>query len=89
MVCSTEEEWEGLVEALEEVRHPEARRLYRALSEELWPEVQRELTVKERQFKRKLLAELPRRTSDRIALKAQQKAEQVREQTPCYLVGIN
>jgi len=35
------------------------------------------LQVREKQFRLKMLAEMPRRTSDRIALKAAQKAEQV------------
>ena len=32
---------------------------------------------REKQFKKKMLAELPRRTSDRIAIKAAQRIEEV------------
>ena len=53
------------------------KRLYRVLCE-LLPDVLKLIQVRERQYKMKLLAEIPRRTSDRIAIKAQQREEQVR-----------
>lgn len=45
---------------------------------ELLPEVEYLVHQREKELKKKLLAELPRRTSDRIALKAQQKIEEER-----------
>ena len=45
---------------------------------ELLPEVEHLVVQREKELKRKLLAEIPRRTSDRIALKAQQQLEEER-----------
>ena len=59
------------------VKGAEPRRLLRSL-EALLPDVLWLLQQQEKEFKKKLLAELPRRTSDRIAIKAAQKEEQVR-----------
>ena len=58
------------------IKGAEPRRLLRSL-EALLPDVLWLLQQQEREFKKKLLAELPRRTSDRIAIKAAQKDEQV------------
>ena len=46
---------------------------------EYLPDIERTVQQREKQFKKKMLAELPRRTSDRIAIKAAQKIEEVRE----------
>ena len=46
---------------------------------EYLPDIERIEQQRERQFKKKMLAELPRRTSDRIAIKAAQRIEEVRE----------
>lgn len=42
------------------------------------PEVEHILTVREKQMKKRLLMDLPRRTSDRIAIKSAIKEEDVR-----------
>ena len=44
---------------------------------EYLPDIERLAQQREKQFKKKMLAELPRRTSDRIAIKAAQKIEEV------------
>ncbi|CAI8034138.1 Cat eye syndrome critical region protein 2 homolog [Geodia barretti] len=75
IVCSTEEEWDELVASLSTVRAPSVKKLYRAL-EELLPDVQYLFREREKELKRKMIAELPRRTSDRIALKAQREEEE-------------
>ena len=46
---------------------------------EYLPDIERIEQQRERQFKKKMLAELPRRTSDRIAIKAAQRIEEVCE----------
>ena len=46
--------------------------------QELLPHVQYLFREREKEMKKKMIAELPRRTSDRIALKAQRE-EEVRE----------
>lgn len=70
IVCSTSDEWEEIVDRLRECKKTEARRLCNYINVELLPEVLYLLQQKEKIFKRKLLMELPRRTSDRIAQKA-------------------
>ena len=62
--------------SLEGTKGAEPRRLLRSL-ELLLPDVLWLLQQQERDFKKKILAEMPRRTSDRIALKAAQKDDQV------------
>ena len=49
--------------------------------QELLPNVQYLFREREKEMKKKMIAELPRRTSDRIALKAQRE-EEVSEATP-------
>ena len=66
-----------MVDNLTGSRHLETRRLHRMLTENLLPDVTWLFQQKDKEFKKKLLAELPRRTSDRIALKTVQKEEQV------------
>ncbi len=46
---------------------------------EYLPDIERIMQQREKQFKKKMLAELPRRTSDRIAIKAAQRIEEVGE----------
>ena len=53
--------------------------------QELLPDVQYLFREREKELKRKMIAELPRRTSDRIALKAQRE-EEVREDSHAPVV---
>lgn len=50
---------------------------YFYLSSEYLPDIEKNVQLRDRQYKKKLLAEMPRRTSDRIAIKAAQKIEEV------------
>ena len=54
---------------------------------EYLPDIERIVQQREKQFKKKMLAELPRRTSDRIAIKAAQKIEEVGKKC-MYLVCV-
>ena len=64
------------MEDLSTVKTPTVKKLCKAL-EEILPHILWEFKERDKELKKKLLAELPRRTSDRIAIKAQQ-AEYVR-----------
>ena len=65
------QEWEETLEGLRTIKHTETRRLYRML-QGIYPEVESACNLKEKQYKRKLLQEMPRRASDRIARKTEE-----------------
>lgn len=77
IACDTLEDWEELVDSLSGSKHPQERRLYLTLSEDYLPHVTWTFQNRMKEEKKRILAELPRRTSDRIAIRAVLKAEQV------------
>jgi hypothetical protein len=79
LVCSTMEEWDELVDDLSNCRRGEGKKLYNYINNELLPDVMYNLQQKEKIFKKKLLAEMPRRTSDRLAQKAILREEEIME----------
>lgn len=83
VACYNLEEWTKLTESFAGIRLKDVKGLYNNLSE-LLPHIEYLSQVKEREDKKKLLAALPRRTSDRIAVKAAEKEELV----GCYLIVI-
>lgn len=88
-VCSTESEWESLVESLKKSKVPCEIELHQLLSENFLPQIKELFAEVERarakEEKQKLLEFLPRRTSSRIELKKiqqeeeEKKAEEARE----------
>ncbi len=76
VVFDSLEEWEEFTDSFARVKLKDVRLLFSNLSE-LLPHIEYLDGVKHKEEKRKLLAELPRRTSDRIAVKAAEKDEMV------------
>ena len=76
VVCYNLEEWTQLTESFAGVKLKDVKCLYNNLTE-LLPHIEYLSQVREREDKKKLLASLPRRTSDRIAVKAAEKEELV------------
>ncbi len=76
VVFDSLEEWEEFTDSFARVKLKDVRLLYSNLSD-LLPHIEYLDGVRHKEEKRKLLAELPRRTSDRIAFKAAEKDDMV------------
>lgn len=66
VICFTEEDWFQLTKKFKNSSIKSERALYHTLSKNFLPELPRLFKEKERQARRRLLENQPRRTSDRI-----------------------
>jgi len=81
-VCSTESEWESLIDWLQKCKVPCSIELYQLLSQNFLPQIKELFAeaerVRVREEKQKLLELVPRRSSSRIGLKKIQQEEEER-----------
>jgi len=73
-MLDTIEEWESFTDSFQGIRLKDIRLLHSNLSD-LLPHIEYLSQLKEKDQKRQMIASLPRRTSDRIATKAEEKKE--------------
>ena len=76
VMFETLEEWEEFTDSFQRVKLKDVRLLHSNLTD-LLPHIEYLSQVREKDDKKKLVAALPRRTSDRIATKAAEKEEMV------------
>lgn len=76
MACYSLEDWKELTKTFAGTKQKDVKSLHNGLSE-LLPHIDYLAQIKERDDKKKLLASIPRRTSDRIAIKVAEKDELV------------